>query len=311
MVGGVREILEALGYTKLSEYPKEFRAAPLHRESDNATALSIRKDSGKWIDYAAGATGDLYDLVQLTLRFSPEEAKAWLENRGAAFVISPQIAHTPTASCPEIFDKSALLRLTQDFSYWEERGISSTTLTNFQGGLAYKGKMAGRYVFPIFNSRQDVVGFAGRDIFNNGKRAKWKLLGAKEKWVYPAFLNAKDILNAKKVVLVESVGDCLALFNAGIRTVLVTFGLSLSSGILNFLIRSDVSQIVIGLNNDALSQEDAHGNRSSVNFSHKLGHYFDEHQIRIALPSAKDFGEMNKEQILLWNSKNELYLPVV
>jgi DNA primase len=130
----------------------------------------------------------------------------------------------------------------------------------------------------------------------------WKLLGTKEKWVYPAFLNYQKIREDRMVILVESIGDCLALFNAGIENVLVTFGIALTSGILNFLIRSDVKCIVIGFNNDKTKGEEW-GNKAASRVSGKLRHYFDEHQIEIALPDKKDFGEMSKEEILLWKNQ--------
>lgn len=307
MVDNIREILEELGY-KVKEYPKEFRMIPLYRESKNETVLSVYKDSGRWVDYSLGKTGDIVDLVQITLQLKDiDEAEKWLTNKQvnvSLFRYEPKQEITT----PRIFDKESLLRLTNDYSYWEKRGVEEKILRRFGGGIAHKGKMAGRYVFPIYNSQNKIVGFAGRDIFNNNSNvSKWKLLGTKDKWIYPAFLNVDLLRRKRKVILVESIGDILSLFSAGIENSLVTFGIKLTSGLLNFLIRTDFQEILISFNNDEVLDKKA-GNEAANEVRQKLLHYFDPHQIRIALPFKKDFGEMTKEEILLW--KKELYQQV-
>lgn len=301
MVGNIREVLEALGYSNIRESLKDFRMAPVYRESQNSSSLSVRKDSGRWIDYAMGKTGDLADLVQMSLKLTTiDEAADWLKNNNINFTV-----HQPPRqriTTPKVFEKESLLRLADDTSYWEGRGIPSDVVKGFGGGLAFKGKMAGRYVFPIYNSREDIVGWAGRDIFDNSSRPKWKLLGTKEEWVYPAFLNHKKLQRDKMAILVESIGDCLALYNAGIENVLVTFGIHLSSGILNYLLRLDLNCIVIAFNNDAVDGKSAGNNAADV-VRGRLLRLFDPHQVEIALPDKKDFGAMLPEEIQEWHRR--------
>lgn len=301
-MSNVREVLLELGYQP-KESAKDFRMRPLYRESDNSTVLAVRKDSGRWIDFAAQITGDLADLVKLTLNLMTEdEASKWLKERH----IEVAKFQTPkeTLKMPKVFDKDILLKLVQDSEYWESRNVSSTTLSKFKGGLAYKGKMAGRYVFPIFNNRDEIIGFAGRDIFNNSERVKWKLLGSKENWVYPAFLNWETIKTKKSVILVESIGDMLALFDAGIENVLVTFGIELQSGLLNFLLKMDVQCIIISFNNDAVEGE-KWGNKAANKVHTRLLRHFDSEQVEVALPTKKDFGVMSKEEILEWKNNRK------
>ena len=47
--------------------------------------------------------------------------------------------------------------------------------------------MQHRYVFPIFNGKNEIIGFAGRDLLQmkDNKRPKWKLIGDKSMWKYP------------------------------------------------------------------------------------------------------------------------------
>ena len=75
-----------------------------------------------------------------------------------------------------------------------------------------------RIVFPIYNENNQIHGFAGRDVSPSSKadRPKWKHVGKKTKWIYPYFINTKIFNDSVKergsVILVESIGDMLALF---------------------------------------------------------------------------------------------------
>jgi len=297
----IRELLEDLGYTQLTELPKEYRTSALYRSGDNKSALSIKKDTGFWIDYVLGMSGTFPELVKLTLKLeSVDEAQQWLKGKNVNFTVQAQKPIKQVAA-PKIYNNDLLIKLHKDYVYWINRGISKSVLEKFKGGMVYAGKMAGRFVFPIFNGKKQIVGFTGRDTYNNSNRPKWKHIGSTSDWVYPAHLNVKIIQEKKTVILVESIGDCLALYNMGIDYSLVTFGLNLSSAIINFLIKTDVRCIIIALNNDGSLTSP--GNKAALKMKEKLSHYFDADKIEIALPDKKDFGEMTVEEIKLWNSK--------
>jgi DNA primase len=168
------------------------------------------------------------------------------------------------------------------------------------GGIAENGKMKNRYVFPIFNSKKEIVGFSGRDVTNNSK-IKWKHLGDKINWCYPSFLNLEEIKSQKEAILVESIGDCLSLWDAGIKNTIVTFGLEISISILNFLLKVDPNKIYISFNND--QEKNNAGNIAAEKGKNKLLRYFDPKQIEIKLPDKKDFGEMSVDEILIWKKK--------
>jgi DNA primase len=161
--------------------------------------------------------------------------------------------------------------------------------------------MKNRYVFPIFDVNNNIIGFSGRDVTNVSK-IKWKHLGEKNDFLYPLFLNKNMIEDLKEVILVESIGDMLSLWQAGIKNVLVTFGTNLSLSILNYCLKIDAKKIYVSLNND--SHNNNAGNIGAEKIYSRLKRYFDDNQIKIALPIRKDFGEMTKEEILQW--KNNL-----
>jgi len=291
----VGEILANLGYT-LKDFGKEYRARPIYRDSDNDTVLRIYKDSGNWVDFKENISGDFTSLVKLSLKLdTQDQAKAWLKDKNFTPTFSKDIR--PEIKSPKTFDKELLLKLKKDHSYWINRNVSEETLNLFLGGVAENGKMKNRYVFPIFNSKKEIVGFSGRDITNKSK-IKWKHLGDKVNWCYPNFLNLEEIKSKREAILIESVGDCLALWDAGVKNTIVTFGLEISISILNLLLKLDPNKIYISFNND--QEKNNAGNDAAEKGKNKLLRYFDPRQIEIKLPNKKDFGEMPLEEIVKW-----------
>ena len=294
----IYQILTDLGY-KLKDYGKEYRTKPLYRESDNDTVLKIYKDSGHWFDFKENISGDFSSLVSMTLKLeNPEKAKEWLKDKNFTFnrTFEPT---KPLLKSTKKFDIDLLNNLELDNKYWNNRGINNETLLDFKGGIAKAGKMKNRYVFPIFDHINNIIGFSGRDITGISK-IKWKHLGEKSDFIYPLFLNSNEIQNQKEIILVESIGDMLSLYQAGIKNVLVTFGTNLSLSILNYCLKIDVKKIYISLNND--SNKNNAGNIAAEKTLARLRRYFDEKQLKISLPIKKDFGEMSKEEILQWKT---------
>jgi 5S rRNA maturation endonuclease (ribonuclease M5) len=293
----IHQILTNLGYN-LKDCGREYRTKPIYRDSDNDTVLRIYKDTGFWVDFKENISGDFTSLVKMSLKLdSEEQAKTWLKDKNYQQIvvkdIKPQIKEKKT------FDKDLLLKLNKNHEYWIKRGVNAETISLFHGGIASAGKMKDRYVFPIFDSKNEIVGFSGRDITNKSK-IKWKHLGDKSSWCYPSFLNVDEIKKQKEVIIIESIGDCLSLHQAGIKNTIVTFGLEVSVSILNFLLKLDPEKIYISFNND--NQKNNAGNNASEKAFNKLLRYFDKKQLQIKLPSKKDFGEMNEEEILKWKN---------
>jgi len=292
----VFQVLTDLGY-KLKDHGKEYRARPLYRDSDNDTVLKIEKNSGNWFDFKQNISGDLNSLVKLTLKLDGvDEAKQWLKNKNFISQVSTDV-EKPLIKSAKSFDINILDRLENRHDYWINRNITQETISQFKGGVAHAGKMKNRYVFPIFNLRNNIIGFSGRDVTNISK-IKWKHLGEKSDFLYPLFLNHSILEEQREVILVESVGDMLNLWQSGIRNVLVTFGTSLSLPILNHMLKLDIKKIYISLNND--SNKNMAGNIGADKIHSRLKRYFDQRQLKIALPIKKDFGEMTMEEILQW-----------
>ena len=305
----IRDILMDIGYN-LSDQGQYFRTKPLYRDSSSSTVLSIRKTDGVWKDFREDIGGSLEDLVRLTLRLKTKaDTLKWMTDKGinleqSTRKIEPKVYQT------KVFKNELLYKLESNHTYWERRGISIDTLKLFNGGVTFTGKMAYRYVFPIFNNKKQIIGFAGRDInADQGEsakyfRPKWKLIGDKSKWRFPLAVNHKFIRESGQAILVESIGDMLSLWEHGIKNCIVTFGVSLSPDTLSLLMRLDPDKIFLSFNND--SSNNGAGNKGAYQARKKLLEFFDEDQITIKLPNKhNDFNEMHiKEPSLLKNFFN-------
>lgn len=299
----VIDVLTKIGYINLQDFGKEYRTAPLYRPSDNNTSLCINKTTGQWYDFSARDGGSLLGLVKITMNLpSMKAAQAFLGD--TTFAIEPTGQHRYELAEIKKFDKDLLFKLRKDHSYWIRRKISERTIAIFEGGTTFNGRMCNRYVFPIFGEKNELIGFSGRMLNNNPDYPKWKHLGAKSNWCYPLKWNNEILRTKREVILVESIGDMLALWEAGIKNTLVTFGLDISNNIIAFLLRIDVQKIFIAFNND--EGNNLVGNKAAHEGKLYLTHHFDPEQIIVTIPNQKDFGEMNEEQINIWKNKFQI-----
>ena len=239
-----KDILLDIGYSNIIDNGREFRMKPIYRDSSSNTVLSVRKDTGTFIDFSKGLRGSFADLVKMSLDLgSTEEAQKWLSGSHG---LSRDIKKPkPKIGEVKILPKESLDKKIHDDTYWLGRGVSEETLKPFEGGIIKVGKMADRYVFPIFNYKKELVGVSGRYIYpleQDSKIPKWKHIGQKKNWKYPLQINNKIIRKEKKAILVESIGDMLALWEAGIHYPVVTFGLDVSVEIINYFLRIDIDQ---------------------------------------------------------------------
>lgn len=198
-----------------------------------------------------------------------------------------------------IYPDTILTQLVADYSFYEEKGIDKSILARLRAGVALKGLQHGRIVFPIYNPKGQIHGFTGRTLFDS--LIKWKHTGDTSYWIYPAFFNLPDILKAGTVILVESIGDMLALFNAGIYNVLVLFGVALKQSLFSYLISLNLKKIYISTNNDDGKQV---GQKSAIKIHKKLSFFFEESQLEIATPINNDWGATPKDEIQqYWKTK--------
>lgn len=300
-MGEIKQIMLNLGFSNITEFGREYRATPIYRDSDNNSVLSVKKDTGYFVDYGRDISGPLEKLVQLCLSCSLEDAKKWLESDQGFIVKTRHVYDIPEKTYKTI-SANTFDDVIKDDSYWIDRGVSEETIKVFEGGVFEKGKMKNRYTFPIFDENKKLIGVSGRyiyDIKEGVKIPKWKHIGPKSKWQYPVYFNGNHIQEKSQAIIVESIGDMLSLWGAGFKNVIVSFGLDVSFAVINSLIKYDVDNIILSLNDD----ENKAGNMASSKAYKKLTKFFDKDQIQIIFPDKNDFGDMSTEEIKLWAKK--------
>ena len=286
----LKEILEAAGLS-LKDFGSSFRCRPTYRNSGNDTSLLINKNGGDWHDFSWGRGGKLPELLKLL------GCKTTLEDLE---IIPKNYAEEPLES-EKSFDPSIVHSLCKDHSYWVGRGVSEATVREFGGGVDYQWKLKNRYVFPVYNGLNKIVGLFGRDLTNNPKVPKYKILGKKKEFRWPLFLNHEIIQKQQAVIIVESPACILKLWSCGIKNTVCLFGVEISPSLVGLLIRYNLKSITIATNNEP--DNEGIGNKAAHKIKDKLLNYFDPGNVKIKLPTKKDFAEMSCEEIYQWNKE--------
>lgn len=303
-----------MGYN-LQDCGNHWRTNALYRGGSNPTALMIYKDSGVWTDFVKNTPRMPFkDLISATLKSTDQailnDFLAGLSNNSAT---QPK----PKMSSEKIYPISILEKLMPHYVFYTKKGIKEDVLVNLKGGLATEGAMYQRFVFPIFNQHKMIHGFSGRDMNpDSSNRPKWKHIGKKSSWIYPAYVPIdgdlffyNSIIKSKSVYLVESIGDVLSLHSAGIYNVLCIFGTSISSKQVCGLLSLGLENIFISLNNDQ-DKDKNRGLIGSLGVFCKLLNYFSKEKICITPPTSNDFGDMSEDSINDWVNKKDKCLSL-
>ncbi len=309
-----KQILEDLGY-KLIDCGNHWRTSAIYRDGDNSTAVQIYKDTGVWTDYVAeSGHKPLKQLIQLTLRGNPGKLNSVLKSLDSEPDSLKEYKPNTLIEMEKIYEDSILEKLFPNYNFYNKKNISEQTQNLFKVGLAGSGNMYRRMVFPVYNEHSQIIGFSGRRV-DDGNSAKWKHIGKKNNWIYPAYTPNEVtvdelITESKEVYLVESIGDAMSLYDQGIKNVLVIFGLSVSASIISYLSGKEIDKIIIAGNND-FESEINRGLLASIKNYLKLSNYFDLDILHIKVPPKgfNDLGDANQldKDLKSW-SKQEVDL---
>lgn len=285
----ISSILIELGY-KLKKSNDYYQCKALYRGGDSDTSLAIYPQKNLVIDFVTSEKFSISHLIALTLNLkSDEEVKVWLDNKNYQLPILK--IQEKKLEGEKIFPPEILKNLLQDHSYWQNRGISLEVLKLFNGGIGLSGRLKDRYIIPIFNGKNQIIGFNARTLIDSP--IKYKTIGQKKNFRWPLHINLADIKEKKIVILVEGVGCVFSLFEAGIKNCMCLFGTELSFPQLNTLLKLNLDKIIIATNNDG---ENGPGNEAAQKIYRKLNRYIDSRNLMIALPPGKDFNIILQEK---------------
>jgi hypothetical protein len=292
------ELLKDAGCNPRS-YGSYLTCTARYRGGDDPGSVAIYLQTNIVKDFVTGHSFSLEEFLKLTLKLKDlKQVEQILEDKAKYYTGFNNDVEDPFNRSVKYYSREDIVDLKQDGSYWNRRGISDETLKVFEGGICEVGKMYQRYVFPIFDARKKIQGFSGRDVTGKSK-IKWKHIGRKNEWAYPFIFNYKFIRESKQLILVESIGDMLSLWESGIKNTGITFGTEAGGGLLKAIIRLDPDQIVIATNND----ENRAGQKAAMKIrSTLIDGFFDPAQIHICHPFKNDFGDQTIEENKEWYS---------
>lgn len=302
----IESSLIELGY-QLKDFGNHWRANAAYRDGNNPLSLMIYKDTGVWRDFVENkAPMPFKKLVELTLNTNdPNVIKKYTQD---SFESTEVYVKKEKLEMEKIYPEDCLKKLFPNYDFYNKRSIGEETQKMYKCGLASAGKMYRRVVFPVYNSNGQIYGFTGRKLDENSEAPKWKHIGLKSNWIYPANIPSFPEIT-DEVFLVESVGDSMALTQNGFTNNLVTFGLDCSPAVMNFLISKNLKTIYISTNNDQDSDKNR-GLIAAIKILIKLSSFFDLDVLKIKPPLMNDFGEMQISDNSLifceWNKRNPL-----
>ena len=285
-----QQSLEQLGYD-LQDCGNHWRSRAIYRNGKTNTSLIIYKDSGVWKDFGLDNQAKPFRaLVKETLKTEdPKILKQYFSDAQESYIASEP--KEEKIEMEKIYPESYLNKLLPMKTFYEKRGISSKTQDDFKCGYAGGGKMYRRIVFPIYDLDNQIHGFSGRTITNGDNIPKWKHMGRKTNWIYPHHLSHDNIEKSAEVILVESIGDCMALYEAGFKNVLMLAGLDISNKMISYLNTFNLERIIIATNNDKTKEVNS-GALASIKIASKLSSVFDLSLIKINPHLCNDFGDM-------------------
>jgi hypothetical protein len=304
----IESSLIELGY-QLKDFGNHWRANAVYRNGNNPSSLMIYKDTGVWRDFVENKTPMPFRrLIELTLNTKDISVINKYVDIQSLTEIEDKIYKKEILEMERIYPDECLKKLFPNFSFYEKRGISESVQKIYKCGLASAGKMYRRIVFPIYNDNSQIFGFTGRKVDDNTDAPKWKHIGLKSNWIYPAMIpDFPEITD--EVILVESIGDSMALSENGLHNNLVMFGLDCSPKLLDYLVSKNLKQIYISTNNDS-EGEINRGLIAAIKILIKLSSFFDLDIIKIKPPLMNDFGDMQNLKDLnifeLWQKSNPL-----
>lgn len=278
-------ILRKLGY-RLIDRGSYWQTSALFRDGNNNTAISIFKNSGVWTDFVKGGTYPFEALLKKTLKTNDVSKYN---------VAKIQITERQLLKEEKIYAENCLGKLLPDYSFYNAKGIGTPILKQYQGGVATNGKLYNRFVFPIRNQEGKIHGFAARRLIEEDKYCKWLNWGKSAQWFYPYYTvkeSKEKIDDTGEIILVESVGDSMACFQAGFENTAVAFTKIVSPFLLSN-ISVAAEKIFICLNGDEAGVD------GCVKTVLKFCKIVDFSNIYFHPPKGCDFGDMTGELIKL------------
>lgn len=242
---------------------------PFHN-GDDTPSLCIYPESHSWYCYGCGAGSSIYDWIMQRDSLSFQEAV----EKVSSLVGSPLEQGIESESisvlkelkkCTNLHNKEAesrkILNWQSDYLYkysdedpqeWLNEGMTHEALKTYNIRIDHD---ANRIVYPVWDSDGNLIGVKGRT-----RLSTYKELGLSKYMNYNKigtldyFAGWKEafpeIINTKSVVIFEGIKSCIKAYGWGINNTVASETSKLSDGQLQLLIKTGLSEVIIGWDTD-------------------------------------------------------------
>jgi DNA primase len=176
-----------------------------------------------------------------------------------------------------------------------------------KGSNKYYDRFRNRVMFPLFDHRKRVVGFAGRVYAQEQKEAKYinspeTVLYHKSDVLYGLETTSQEIKKKNKAVVVEGEIDAISSYQAGVKNVVAIKGSALTESQIRLLKRFG-ENIALALDADSAGDQAA---RRGIELAEKAGL-----SVRvIKLKYGKDPDECAQREARLWKDSVKTAIPI-
>ena len=242
---------------------------PFHN-NDDTPSLCIYPDTQTWHCYGCGAGRSIYDWIMHKDNISFQEAvekissltnsplEETIESESISVLKELQKSikpHYKDVEPREILNWQSdyLCKYSdEDPQEWIDEGMTHEALKTYNIRI---DKDANRIVYPVWDSDGNLIGVKGRTRLSAYKELGLsKYMNYNKIGVLDYFAGWKEalseIINTKSVIIFEGIKSCIKAYGWGIHNTIASETSKLSEGQLQLLIKTGISEVIIGWDTD-------------------------------------------------------------
>lgn len=298
-----QKILRGLGFSPERDGRVQCKC-PIHG-GDNPMGFSYDPHKKKWrcwtnhchenceinnqeTKVGTGLIGLIRAMKQVSFKDAINIALDYVNNQN---IKAPEINHQVLEE--RIFDKSFLKNLHHNVKAFQDLGISQEILEKYHAFYCTKqSKLYGRACVPIFNAKDDIVGFGGYKTSVLPEDApKWYYAGGVKlgNHLFGLNVNRDAIVAEDTAILVEGIKDVMRSDQAGISNVVTPFSCNITTEQRKLLVDLKIKNIILAFDPDKA------GKKNAARVYDKLKLFFNVVDISPHLP--RDPGKMTIEEL--------------
>lgn len=266
------DIVEYIGRTETLHRKGQnyFCCCPFHK-GDDTPSLCIYPETNKWYCFGCGASSSIYDWIMKYNNLSFKEAveivadmtnsdlKEYIESESIKLLKELQ-KNKNNKNDDDVVDRK-ILDFNKDYikkysdelpQEWLDEDMTAEALKTYNIRIDHN---ANRIVYPVMDRDGNFIGVKGRTRLENykelglSKYINYQKVG--ELNYFQGWQQAlPSIISTKSVIIFEGIKSCIKAYGWGITNTVASETSALSDGQLRLLIKTGISEIIIGWDSD-------------------------------------------------------------